>query len=444
MKPLVLEEPPMHRSRLAALLLFAVLVIPLWAADNTSEDLERNARLLEKWKTDPDHYARLKRDLVQFSELPHEQQDKLRQFDRELHESDSQTQQRLWETLERYAAWLDRLPEADRQQILAIADKQERVQAIKHKREQQWLERLPAKDRDDLERLPPEERPGAIARLRTEDEQLHEKWLEALNLRHDLRPRPNRPAKLEDFPPEVTVFVNDVLLPMLHAEEKEQLKNTQGWPLLAQAILEKSKANQVLPPVSSLGPIVRYEQLPSEAKNKLGKQRFTKHEGLWPEYAVTVSEHLAKTKKDLSRPLGACKPGEFAPETEAFIKETLLPAITQEEAQNLGRAEGQWPAYPKLLHELAKKYNLTIPGMSLPGPRELWESALSASLPEVPDHMLREFVKELSADELRKLNLSPMDPSSRDRLRQEFFRRYPNHFQKFHDLDLHKRDGWKK
>jgi hypothetical protein len=434
----------MNRSRLAALLLFGVFVLPLWAADSGTDELERNARLLEKWRADRDHFARLQHDLQAFAALPRERQEKLRQFDRELHECDSETQKHLWETLERYAAWLDQLPEAEQQQILSIADKHERIQAITQKREQQWLERLPAKDRDYLKNLPDDKRPIEMARLHKEDRQRRLKWLQALKLRPDLRPRPSHPKSFADFPPEVIEFVNGLLTPMLNAEEKDHLKNTQGWPALAQTIFDLSEKHPVLPSANGLGPIVRFEQLPVEVRKGMAKPRLektgqwtalVKHEGRWPEYALAFTELATKNKHILSRQVGACKPAEFPAETEAFIKERLLPTITPVEAERLRLTEDKWPAYPKLLHELAKKYNLVIPGMSLPGPRELWESARTASLPEVPDHMLREFVGELSQEELTNLNLSPMDPSSRDRLRQEFFRRHPKYLRHLRELD---------
>lgn len=432
----------MKRSRLAVLLLFAVFVLPLWAADRGTDELERNARLLEKWRADRDHYARLQRDLQAFAALPRERQEKLRQFDRELHECDSETQKHLWETLERYAAWLDQMPEAEQQQILAIADKHERIEAIKQKREQQWLERLPAKDRNYLKNLPEDKRPAEIARLHQEDQQRRQKWLQALKLRPDLRPRPSHPEILAEFPPEVIDFVNSSLMPMLNAEEKDHLKTTQGWPALAQTIFELSEKHPVLPPANGLGPIVRFQQVPFELK--MAKQRLektgqwsalAKHEGRWPDYALAYTELATKNKHLLTLQLGACKPAQFPSETADFIKERLIPTITPVEAERLRLTEDKWPAYPKLLHELAKKYNLMIPGMSLPGPRELWESARTASLPEVPDHMLREFVGELSQEELASLNLSPMDPSSRDRLREEFFRHHPKYLHHLRELD---------
>src|SRR5262249_32143491 len=118
--------------------------------------------------------------------------------------------------------------------------------------------------------------------------------------------------------------------------------------------------------------------------------------------------------------------------------------ISTIEAERLGSTQGKWPAYPKLLHELAKKYNLVIPGMSLPGPRELWESARAAALPDVPERELWAFADELSREEREKLSLSPREPSAYDRMRQEYFRRPPGELKRLHDLDERARVGPKR
>ncbi len=179
----------MNRSRLAALLLFAVLTVPLWAADDATDDPEHNIRVLEKWKNDPDHYAHLRRNAERFAALPREQQERMRRLDHDLHECDPETRRHLLETLERYAAWLDQLPDGEQKQILSITDKQERIKAIKAKCEQQWLDHLPAKERERLKNQPDDQRAAAMARMRHDDMMRHEKWQRDLKLRPDGRPR---------------------------------------------------------------------------------------------------------------------------------------------------------------------------------------------------------------------------------------------------------------
>jgi hypothetical protein len=69
--------------------------------------------------------------------------------------------------------------------------------------------------------------------------------------------------------------------------------------------------------------------------------------------------------------------------------------------------------------------------MSLPGPRDLWDSARLA-LPEVPGHLLRDFaLAELSAEDRARLGLSVADPeASRERLKKAYFKRKPRELER--------------
>src|SRR5439155_20684814 len=78
----------------------------------TPEELEANRRLVERYRADPEHYARLKRDLKAFAALPPERQNRLRQLDQDLHEENAANLTRLWRVLDRYAIWLEHLPPA--------------------------------------------------------------------------------------------------------------------------------------------------------------------------------------------------------------------------------------------------------------------------------------------------------------------------------------------
>jgi hypothetical protein len=138
--------------------------------------LERNRQMLHKWKADPEHYARLQRDLHDFWALPDLKRRQLRQLDLAFHQLDAKTQKRLWKTGERYVAWLEHLPEAERQQIEETKDYRERLQLIRTIRERQWIERLPRKVREDLEKLSPEARAVLIAQLHKQERQQRLLW----------------------------------------------------------------------------------------------------------------------------------------------------------------------------------------------------------------------------------------------------------------------------
>ena len=131
-------------------MLLGAAVPVLAVSDAAPDDSEHNRRLLDRYRADPDHYARLLRDLRAFQALPPDRQERMRQFDRDLHDQDADTQDRLWVVLERYTDWVNRLPEADQKRIEQAADRNERLAIVKQLRMNDWMERLPKKDRDDL------------------------------------------------------------------------------------------------------------------------------------------------------------------------------------------------------------------------------------------------------------------------------------------------------
>src|SRR6266851_4058327 len=91
----------------------------LAVSEPTQEELQVNRRLLERWRADPEHYARLKRDYRAFMALPADKRDRLRELDHDLREEDASSQARLFRVLDRYTTWLDHLPDEDRARIEA-------------------------------------------------------------------------------------------------------------------------------------------------------------------------------------------------------------------------------------------------------------------------------------------------------------------------------------
>src|SRR5206468_1899082 len=148
------ERMPMRRAVRSLLLLVAVLAsvgaaLPEPEVGTREEVLQNNQRLLERWRQDPDHASRLQRDLQHFWALPVEQRNQLRRLDQELHQQDPLTQKRLWDVLERYSAWLERLSPGDRRRVNAVSGT-ERIAVIKEIRDQQWIGNQPPKIRNAL------------------------------------------------------------------------------------------------------------------------------------------------------------------------------------------------------------------------------------------------------------------------------------------------------
>jgi len=150
-----------------------LLVGLLAEADSPHDDVEHNRRLLEKVRKDPQHYERLRQNLAAFLALPEERQEKLRQLDQELHDKNAKIASRLQRVLERYADWLQSVPEADRQRLQNEADPKKRLQLIRELREQLWVNRLPKAVREELKKLAPDQQRVRVAELRKEERARH-------------------------------------------------------------------------------------------------------------------------------------------------------------------------------------------------------------------------------------------------------------------------------
>src|SRR6516164_4422909 len=91
-------------------------------ADQPLTEAEQSRRQLERIKQDPEHYARLQRELEVFIQQSPDEQARLRQLDRDLHALNSGAYARLHRVMDRYASWLENLSEADRQQVFSASD----------------------------------------------------------------------------------------------------------------------------------------------------------------------------------------------------------------------------------------------------------------------------------------------------------------------------------
>jgi hypothetical protein len=350
--------------------------------DDGASDLERNRQFLRKWQADPEHDARLRRDLRAYWKMPRAKRERLRQLDQQLHQLDAKTQQRLWRVAERYREWLEKLPEDRRREIETAKDWQERLARIKEARQRQWIDKLPRRVRDDLMKLPEKERKARIVQLRQEELALRKLW------QKPVRPGPPPPkprTHLHDFPPEVREYAEKQLLPRLSAEEKRQYHDAEGRANFALTIKQLTDHHPVLPPLPAPNkPIVRYEDLPEKAKGIAGAKpmwerrveawrKLRQVEGIWPEWAETFVSFLTPEQRKIIPPLGASRPREFPSAVQTFIETNLRQAVKPIEFKRLKDWEGKWPEYPRRLLDLAHRHNLKVPGMSLPGTADLWE-----------------------------------------------------------------------
>ena len=83
------------------------VAVPLLAQEDLDDRTEENRKLLEKWRQEPAHLARLQHDLAFFQQLSSERQQRLRKLDRDLQEENPAQRARFGRVLQRYADWLD-------------------------------------------------------------------------------------------------------------------------------------------------------------------------------------------------------------------------------------------------------------------------------------------------------------------------------------------------
>jgi hypothetical protein len=409
------------------------------AGEDPQAVLEQNRRLLRKWRADPEHYARLQQDLKSFQELPPKRQESLRKLDRDLHAEEPAAQARLWRVLDRYAAWLEKLPEADRARIASAPTAKDRLERIKEIRDRQWVSRLPKKQQDYLGKLPPEDQPKEIARLRQIARVRRLEWFWAEHPRDEAALKRVRPTRLAEFPPEVQFYFGQSLQHVLR-DDRRRLRSAEGqWPLYARTLAELVEKHPfTLPgwPEPGSWPCY-YQEFPADvrkalplkpvnAKDRKHPKRLNETRGKWPDFAIAFTELARERKVVLPRQLGPSRPGEFSKPVQEFIKNLSSKKLTDGEIAELAAVEGKWPEYPQLLLQLTRNHGLVVPGMARPAPQAFWD-AMRTALPDVPDRALRDFaLTELTAAERAELKLSSADPSSRERLAQTYFKRHPD------------------
>jgi hypothetical protein len=357
--------------------------------------------------------------------------------------------------LERYTSWLEKLPDGDRNWIESAPDSLTRLERVKHIRDQQWVKRLPQKVQQELAELPEIERPDRIAKLRLEERRHRLEWFWSSHERDTTALKRARPTRLSEFPPEVGNYYSVALSHVLSKTDREQLRDAEGnWPLYARAL---AKAMQTPPPKvlgfnDARGWPTKMQELPKEWRSALiahfrpegvgakGGQKkavdpeqkhrntlwrqLTSKADQWPEFAETAT-HIVRTEKlKVDTQLGPNKPEHFGQAVHMFIKNELLPKLTESQKAELNSKEGKWPEYPELLRELGKLHGLSVPGMARPCPAEFWAS-MSKLLPDVSDRVLRTFaLNDLTPDERGELKLSPDDAASRDRLVEKYWARH--------------------
>ncbi len=330
----------------------------------------------------------------------------LRSLHRELNELPAPERTSYRRTLESYAAWLDRLPDNSRKEILAAPTSGERLDAVLRVRERLWRESLPPSQQKALKTVASvEERTQLLNEWRRGEQSFRSEW--------ELTRQQWQPNKLGDhkawpfydaaLSKSLDEFIRksfgvdlsqppdrktDVAAPCrLTREELAELRYRHEaalkegyWYSYGACLLQLAELHPMLPEPGKGKPITTVDQPPltkEKVRSLLPKDGGTpilarlKTLGRWPDFALEIQKLDANSREKLP-PLGPCKPGEFGDELEQFLKGDLLPKLSKSERDKFDHLQGKWPEYPRMLIELAKAKNLSVPGAMLPGEPKLW------------------------------------------------------------------------
>lgn len=329
-----------------------------------------------------------------FRDLPAEQKDRVRRLDRDLHDQPADRRDRLSRLLEGYAAWLDRLPEAERAAVMAAATPEARLAAVRAAKRARWEAALPAARREQLKKLTPAERDVALRGWQADDDRRRERWDDAAFQWEAARVGRVGPLEADRVRKEVAAFARAAYRPddparpcRLPPAEQSRLVDALGaaekdgeWGQLGRVVYLLGRKYETLPEPASGKTVLDFPQLWPLGKRYFDnhpriKERLSAAVGKWPDFALGVWAEAEKPK-GLEVPagfaLGPSRPAEYKEEVGPVLKE-LRARATADEWKGLVGSEGKWPAHSKELLRLAKLHDLSVPGAMPPGPPSAWE-----------------------------------------------------------------------
>lgn len=335
-----------------------------------------------------------------FRSYPPARQQQLRQLDQQIHELPPPERVRFLQLLEEYAVWLDRLTDADRHEVLSAPAGTERLDTIRRVKLRNWRMRLPVPVQQRLDAIQDgDELARTMAEYRQQDRDRETGWILAARqwdkLRTEAHPWPFTDPELRKT---VDDFAVQMIRPRLSTVEvagfdwlrshlgNEQSSEPKGieWLMYGALIYDYSFVRPCLPEyVNGQTVVTREDQLPTafvRELNAAARKRDVPRRplqnlptGRWPDYAEAVVREAREYGVPVRFPMGPSRLQEMPEPVARFITGELKPKMRAEEWQTLERFEGQWPDYPRRVYALARKHDLTIPGLMPPGSMQLWQ-----------------------------------------------------------------------
>ncbi len=331
-----------------------------------------------------------------FHTLPATRQVEIVRLDEDLQAKEPRDRDRLLRVLEAYSAWLARLPEVERQSVLAAPAASERLAVVNALRERQWIESLPPPQKARLGAITdPDKRAELIRHWRDEEDVGRDRWAairrHAESLAADKAPWP---FDTEHGRKEVIEFARHVfktdeprkcrLSPAELGEYRRTLdaaRADHAWAWYGLTVYELSRLHPYLPePENAKQMYTEPNQLPEPYHTRLnGKKSFGRRliaAGKWPEYPLEVLRVIPFFGKagNNAPALGPARLSEYKRPVREFAERQLFPKLSRDEKRDLERFEGKWPEHPRKLLLLAHKHDLSVPGVTLPGSPHKWEA----------------------------------------------------------------------
>jgi hypothetical protein len=353
----------------------------------------------------PDHPPYLRRQYAWFQTLDAPRQQQLRKLHQDFLALDEKDQARLTRVMQGYNAWLAKLPDADRQRVLAAPSAAARLDVVRQLREREWVETLPRPYREEYDRLDEDARRPKVQEWRAEEAERRAEWDVAA--RHWAEFQPGKVPVLftGDGKELVAAFVGH-LRENLSDIERRRLDDAQAaasefdiYLPYAMEVARLASQHPTLP--GKVGPKT-FDALPKPVKDYLFEhdakhfrpakgvapggdpevRQVRQAEGRWPEFALELTRYCQRKELKLPAQLGDCRKEDMPPEVRDVLR-VLEPQLKKTDAgkadlRALEEAQGKWPDYPRLIVDLAKKYRVPIPGWTLPGPPQMWDKLRAA------------------------------------------------------------------
>ena len=334
-----------------------------------------------------------------FRGYPAARRQQLRQLDEELHALPAAERDHLLPVLENYALWLDRLPDAERREVLAPTAAAVRLEAVRDLHQRHWRESLPQARRDKLaSAMSVDERLDLLRGWKADDRAKRDEWHAArrswpANFAHTPWPfaEPGVRPQLDEYakavfkvdlagakPRDLPAAARLTPAEFAHLKAAHDAATKDGrWYVYGVALYRLAQQHPYLPEPQPGKPLViSVATLPADLPLKLRplKTLDTPARGKWPEFALEVAKKAFAERVAVPEAFGPCRPADFTEPVRDFLAKVLLPKLTDAERDGLKKLEGKWPEYPQQMLALARlpKYDLAVPTVTLPGPPSLW------------------------------------------------------------------------